>query len=559
MDSGEDRPEPLITFSTQFYWTSGADGVLRLQRCDRCRRFVHPPGPVCPDCRSRDLSIEAVSGEARVASFTINHQQWGLGLPLPYIVAIVTLEDDTRVRLTTSIIDCDIDAVIVGMPVTVRFIRSGRAWIPVFAPRDDAAHGHQDIPDLIQAGQIGRSVRPLLANEKYEDKVAISGVGMSRIGRRLMVEPIDLTVEACLAAITDAGLEPSDIDGLSTYPGTPKSATEGLFIGLSEGGVSALEQALSLRPTWHNGASQSGGAVGSLGNAMLAVAAGLCRHVLCFRTVWEATRAELVKAGTIEVPSLAAVDVDAFLLPYGCTGLNTIAMAAAEHFRRYGTTRETLGAIAVNARANAALNPTAVFRKPLSMDDYFGGRMLSTPLSFFDVDPLTDGAVAVIVSAADAAAELPRPLIKVEAVGTQIIEPIAYDQGILTHVPGVFGPAAHMWSRTTLTPADVDVAEIYDGTSFNCLSWLEALGFCGVGEAKDFLDGGYNIARDGLLPLNTHGGQLSHGRTHGMGMIHEAVTQLRGEAGERQVRGARVAAVCTGAVTPAASMLLRRE
>ena len=94
---------------------------------------------------------------------------------------------------------------------------------------------------------------------------------------------------------------------------------------------------------------------------------------------------------------------------------------------------------------------------------------------------------------------------------------------------------------------------------FNCLSWIEALGFCGIGEARDFLDGGKNIASDGLLPLNTHGGQLSHGRTHGMGLVHEAVVQLRGEAGPRQVAGARVAVVSTGGLTPSGVLLLRSE
>ena len=98
-----------------------------------------------------------------------------------------------------------------------------------------------------------------------------------------------------------------------------------------------------------------------------------------------------------------------------------------------------------------------------------------------------------------------------------------------------------------LQPKDVDVAELYDGFSFNCLTWIEALGFCGIGEAKDFLDGGKNIARDGVLPINTHGGQLSHGRTHGMGLIHEAVTQLRGDAGDRQVANAKVAVTSSAA------------
>ena len=145
----------------------------------------------------------------------------------------------------------------------------------------------------------------------------------------------------------------------------------------------------------------------------------------------------------------------------------------------------------------------------------------------------------------------------VEAVGTQILERIEWDQSTLTHEPQVLGPAAHLWTRTSLRPSDVDVAELYDGFTFNCLSWIEALGFCGIGEARDFLDEGKNIARDGLLPLNTHGGQLSHGRTHGMGLMHEAIVQLRGEGGERQVRDARVAVVSSGGLTPSGVLLLR--
>ena len=121
----------------------------------------------------------------------------------------------------------------------------------------------------------------------------------------------------------------------------------------------------------------------------------------------------------------------------------------------------------------------------------------------------------------------------------------------------MLGQAAHLWTRTSLRPNDVDVAELYDGFTFNCLSWIEALGFCRIGEAKDFLSGGTAIARDGALPLNTHGGQLSHGRTHGMGLIHEAVSQLRGEAGERQVSSAKVAVVSSGGLTPSGVLLLR--
>jgi acetyl-CoA acetyltransferase len=248
------------------------------------------------------------------------------------------------------------------------------------------------------------------------------------------------------------------------------------------------------------------------------------------------------------------------MAPFGATSAaHILAMNAQRHFHRYGTTRETLGWIALNQRANAALNPTAVYREPLTMEDYLGARMITTPFGLYDCDVPCDGAIAVIVSAVEAARDLAKPAVLVEAVGTQIIERIDWDQSTLTHEPQVLGQAAHLWSRTDLRPGDVDVAELYDGFTFNCLSWIEGLGFCGLGEARDFLDGGKNIAAGGVLPLNTHGGQLSHGRTHGMGLVHEAIVQLRGEGGPRQVPGARVAVVSSGGLTPSGVLLLRTD
>jgi acetyl-CoA acetyltransferase len=239
---------------------------------------------------------------------------------------------------------------------------------------------------------------------------------------------------------------------------------------------------------------------------------------------------------------------------------NNLAMYASNHFKRYGTTRETLGWIALNQRINAGLNPKAIYRDPMSMDDYLSARMISTPFGLYDCDVPADASVAVIVSSVEAARDLAKPPILVEAVGTQMTERVAWEQSTMTHEPHVLGPSAHLWSRTTLRPPDVQVAELYDGFTFNCVSWLEALGFCGIGEAKDFLDGGRAIGRDGgVVALNTHGGQLSAGRTHGMGLLHEAIVQLRGEAGERQVAGAGVAVVSSGGLTPAGVLLLRRE
>lgn len=141
----------------------------------------------------------------------------------------------------------------------------------------------------------------------------------------------------------------------------------------------------------------------------------------------------------------------------------------------------------------------------------------------------------------------------VESVGTAVLERLSWDQDTLTHLPQSRGPAAHVWTRTGLTPADVDVALLYDGFTFNALSWMEGLGFCGPGEATDFIGDGKTIALDGRLPLNPHGGQLSAGRLHGYGFVREAMLQLRGDASGRQVEGARVAVVTAGGGVPSAA------
>jgi acetyl-CoA acetyltransferase/uncharacterized OB-fold protein len=547
------RPLPLITQENEFFWTSGADGTLRLQECQACDALIHPPAPVCRYCRSRDIGVRELSGRATLAGFTINERFSLPGLPAPYVIAEVAIAEDPRVRLTTNIVVSDpseYEALELGQQVEVAFEQVEDVWFPLFRPIADAERS--PLPaDEIAPERFAEHVRPMLTTEKFEDKSALTGIGVSKIGRRLMVPPLSLTIDACEAAIADAGLTFADIDGLSTYPGPLNVA------GMGEGGVTALEAALGIRPTWHNGTMETFGPGGSVISAMLAIACGLARHVLCFRTLWEATNSELMKQGKI-VPSIGRMS--GWQMPFGATSAaHTLAMNAQRHFHRYGTTKETLGWIALNQRANAELNPTAIYRSPMTMDDYLSARPITTPFGLYDCDVPCDAAIAVIVSAVDAARDMPNPPVFVEAVGTQIIERLDWDQSTLTHEPQVLGQAAHLWTRTSLTPADVDVAELYDGFTFNCLSWIEALGFCGIGEAKDFLDGGKNIARDGQLPLNTHGGQLSHGRTHGMGLMYEAVSQLRGEAGDRQVAGARVGVVSSGGLTPSGVLLLRAD
>lgn len=543
------RPLPALGTDTTPFWTGGAEAELRLPRCLPCGVLLHPSQTVCPTCLGSALAWTAVDGRGTVVGCTVNLQVWMPGYLPPYAIAIVELAGAPGVRLTTNVVGCLPDEVHVGMAVRVTFVHQADVWFPLFEPDDGPPVCVPD-PAAPQPGP-----RPMVSTRKFEDQVVITGIGMSDVGRRLMRTPLSLTVEACRQAVEDAGLSMQDIDGLSTYPGGML-----MGIGISEGGIPAVEEALRIRPVWHNGTMETSGQTGSVVAAMLAVASGLCRHVLCFRTVWEATHTELMRNGTLAPPGGGRISGDMqWRIPFGAaSAANWIAMYASQYFAKYGAGRETLGEIARNARANAARNPRAIYRDPMTMDDYLSARMISTPFGLYDCDVPCDGAVAVVVSAAETAGDLRQRPVLFEAVGTKVDERQSWDQGTITHLPNVFGPAAHLWSRTTLRPKDVDVAEIYDGFSFNCLSWLEALGFCGVGEAADFLAGGRRIALDGDLPLNTHGGQLSAGRTHGYGFLHEAVLQLRGEGGERQVQGARVAVVSAGGGVPAGAFLLRR-
>ncbi len=543
------RPLPELTPENEFFWTSGADGVLRMQHCRACEAIVHPPQPECRRCGG-ELEIEALSGRATVVAVSVNHQPWLPDLETPYALVLVALDEDPLVRLTSLIVEAAVEDVHIGQRVEVRFEPHEDVWLPVFAPTGEPDDEREAWPEPPNAPVPARP-----AGDKFESRVALTGIGMSDVGRRLGVHPLSLTIAACREAVEDAGLTLAEIDGLATYPGGALGGS-----GMTEGGVPAVIEALDIRPTWFSGGMETPGQGGSIVNAMLAVAAGLCRHVLCFRTVWEATAAARAKRGTGGIPASRRVGGDnQWRLPYGAmSAANWIGLQASHYMHRFGLTRAQLGSIPLVERAHAAQNPKAIYRDPLDLEDYLGARMITTPFGLYDCDVPCDGAVAVVVSAAATAADRPRRPVHVEAVGTQISERFSWDQGTLLHEPMVAGPAAHLWSRTDLAPRDVDVACLYDGFSFNALSWLEALGFCKIGEGGEFVDGGARITHGGDFVLNPNGGQLSAGRLHGYGFFHEAVAQLRGEAGERQVEAAEVAVVTTGGGHPGGAVLLRR-
>lgn len=388
-----------------------------------------------------------------------------------------------------------------------------------------------------------------------ERRAVISGIGQSQVGRRLGRDGLDLTIDAALQAIADARLAVADIDGLATYPGGVTG-----FPGFSGPGSPEVHDALRLSLSWHSGGAEGPGQLQAVINAVMAVSVGLARHVLVYRTVTESTAQGSGGRAGIGVERSEVDGPLQWLIPFRAySAANWLALYAQRHFHEFGTTHEQMAQIALNARRNAALNPAAVFRTPLTLDDYLGSRMVSSPFRLYDCDVPVDGSTALVVSAAEHASGVDHPVARIEAVGTAFRGRPSWEQWDDLTTMSARTSAQHMWSRTALRPGDVDVAQLYDGFSWLTMSWLEALGFCGHGESGPFIEDGTRIARDGELPLNTNGGQLSGGRLHGYGYLHEAVLQLRGEAGARQVaERPEVAVVSNGGGPVSGCMLLTR-
>jgi acetyl-CoA acetyltransferase len=399
-------------------------------------------------------------------------------------------------------------------------------------------------------------------NEPLERRTIISGIGQSQVGRRLGRSDIDLTIEAALDAIEDAGLTRDDIDGLATYPG----------MGIGGGGFGGpgtpdVQDALRLKLNWHDGGGEGPGQIRAVIAACLAVAAGLAKHVLVYRTVTESSAQG--SGGRQGIGGMGgSMKIGGWMqwsLPFGAvSAANWLALVAQRRMYEFGLTREQLAQIALNARRNAALNPKAIYRDPLTLDDYFAARMITSPLCLFDCDAPCDGSTVVIVSHRDYAKDAPHNVAHVNAVGTALRGRPSWDQFDDMTSMAARDAGASMWERTDLRPSDVELAQLYDGFSIITMVWLEALGFCGRGESGSFVEGGERISLTGQLPLNTAGGQLSGGRLHGFGLLHEACLQMRGEAGDRQVvrpHGGppRVAAVANGGGPIAGSMLLTSE
>jgi len=334
---------------------------------------------------------------------------------------------------------------------------------------------------------------------------------------------IELLAKASFAAIADAGLVPTEIDAVfSTLPEDPFSAM-------------SVPEYLGIRPKLVENSRTGGSAFQIYAMwAALALEAGLCNAVLiCYGSNQRSGAGGLVRSATLPFPYEA---------PYKPRNPTTsYALAAKRHMHQFGTTREHLAEVAVAARKWAQLNPDANMRDPLSIEDVLNARMVSDPLTVRDCCLVTDGAAAVVMTRADRARDLPnKPAYLLGAADATWHRNISTSADITITAASEAAPRAY--AQAGIGPADIDVVELYDAFTINTILFLEDFGFCAKGEGGSFVADGA-IAPGGRLPVNTNGGGLScvHPGMYGLFSMVEAVTQLRGIAGERQVKDARIA------------------
>jgi acetyl-CoA acetyltransferase len=371
------------------------------------------------------------------------------------------------------------------------------------------------------------------------DRVAVAGVGYSHTGRRTGLTSWQLAIQAAKAAMDDAGLTPADIDGIALLAGVAGPAPDGIDT------VDPMDLAYSLGITpvnWYVASSPSPAYVGPAIQGIAAVKAGFCHTVLTLRIINQRlSSTEGLRQAASEGPTQATGDSQ-FTSPYGSVSgiISIAAMPAQRHMDLYGTTEEQFGAHVVAQRHFAGMNEDAILRDPLTIEDYLAARYIAKPVRLLDCDYPVDSASAVIYTTGERARDRAKPPVFVEAAAYSSVKYGSFENLDDMNQSSPFHAAKELWSRTDLTAADVDCAHLYDGFTIIVFQWLEALGFCGLGEAGPFVEEGHT-GFGGSLPVNTDGGACNVGRRHGANFCIEAVRQLRGECGERQVRDAEVA------------------
>ncbi|MGW7619660.1 lipid-transfer protein [Streptomyces antimycoticus] len=373
-------------------------------------------------------------------------------------------------------------------------------------------------------------------------RAAVVGIGATEFSKDSGRSELKLAVEAVQAALDDAGLTPADVDGLVTFTmDTSPEITVAQACGIGD---------LTFFSRVHYG---GGAACATVQQAALAVATGVAEVVVCYRAFNERSGRRFGSGVQHREPSAEGAALG-WSLPFGLlTPASWVAMAAQRYLYAYGLTPEVFGHVAVTDRRHAATNPAAYFHgKPITLADHAASRWIVEPLRLLDCCQETDGGQALVVTSVERARDLPRPPAVITAAaqgaGRGQEQMTSFYRDDLAGLPEMGVVARQLWRGSGLTPADMDMAILYDHFTPFVLMQLEEFGFCGRGEAAGF------VAED-ALPLNTHGGQLGEAYLHGMNGIAEAVRQIRGSS-VNQVPGAARALVTAGTGVPTSGLLL---
>ncbi|MGA5068819.1 lipid-transfer protein [Streptomyces exfoliatus] len=373
-------------------------------------------------------------------------------------------------------------------------------------------------------------------------RAAVVGIGATEFSKDSGRSELSLAVEAVRAALDDAGLTPADVDGLVTFTmDTNPEITVAQASGIGE---------LSFFSRVHYG---GGAACATVQQAALAVAAGVAEVVVCYRAFNERSGRRFGSGVQEREPSAEGAALG-WQLPFGLlTPASWVAMAAQRYLHTYGLTPDAFGHVAVTDRRHAARNPAAYFHgKPITLADHAASRWIVEPLRLLDCCQETDGGQAIVVTSVERARDLRNPpaviVAAAQGAGRKQEAMTSFYRDELTGLPEMGVVARQLWRTSGLAPSDIDVGILYDHFTPFVLMQLEEFGFCGPGEAADF------VAAD-ALPLNMHGGQLGEAYLHGMNGIAEAVRQLRGTS-VNQIPGAERTLVTAGTGVPTSGLIL---
>lgn len=386
--------------------------------------------------------------------------------------------------------------------------------------------------------------------ESLRGKVAIVGAADTEVGIVPHLSATQLYVKAAKSALEDAGITKDEIDGLITCNS---------FVEPYMYHAEMIAEYMQIFPRYClNVATGGGTTLAILHHAAAAIASGMCHTVLV--TMADNMLSGLSRDRAIEAMSTAGHAQ--FERPYGPPIPAFYALIAQAHMHAYGTTSEQLAAVAVACRRHASMNPAAQMRDPITVDDVINSKMIASPLHLLDCSLVSDGGAALILTSADRARDFPHPPVYMLGVGEgHSHEHISQARNLTTSAAKEAGERAY--AMAGLGPKDIDVAELYDCFTPVVVIELEDLGFCPKGEGGHFVEGG-RIELGGELPVNTHGGMMSHchpGHPGSMFSVTEAVSQLRGACGPRQVKDANIAFVHAqgGIMSTHCSMILGKE